>query len=370
MAFTVSIQRVIAQHPFLFILGSFFLMFIGIIIRRIYFHPLSGYPGPFLAKFTQYHQYRGVLKRTSTILQYELLQRYGSPCRIGTNHLIFSDPQSITDIYGQSSQTCLKYPGLYLPFSVTGARNVFNVIDKSLHSRFRRLLANGFAARTLLEREELFMGKINEYIDVAFRPKERQVFDIGPQTHHLFLDIISYLGFGQSLNTLSGANLQVEDDLNAFEIAVPATAMAPGIEHLPLSYLQNALTGVRRLANFSHLMVNDYLQRLSGNDEKENLKQSLLYKFVTSIDEQSGTYLSQIELEEHAIIFLAAGSGTTTTALMWFLWKVGQLPEIRERLVKEIREAFPDPAVSPTYAEVSKLVRTQLLSTRFTAVSH
>lgn len=108
-----------------------------------------------------------------------------------------SNPQSITDIYGQSSQTCLKDLALYGPFSVTGARNVFNVVKKSLHRRERRLLSNRFSTRSLLEREGLFIGKINEYLDITFRPKEGQVIDIRPQTHHLFLDIISYLSFGQ-----------------------------------------------------------------------------------------------------------------------------------------------------------------------------
>lgn len=49
--------------------------------------------------------------------------------------------------------------------------------------------------------------------------------------------------------------------------------------------------------------------------------------------------------------------GTTAAALMWLLWQVGRLPEIHERLAQEIRHAFPDRDVSPTYVEVSKLVR-------------
>ncbi|KAJ8106539.1 hypothetical protein OPT61_g9465 [Boeremia exigua] len=115
--------------------------------------------------------------------------------------------------------------------------------------------------------------------------------------------------------------------------------------------------------DFSHLMVNDYLQRLSGDEEKESLKQSLLYRLVESKDEQTGNSLSQVELEEHAIIFLTVGSETTTAALMWFLWKLGQLPHIRERLAREIRTAFPDPAVSPTHAEISKLSKPYLKHT-------
>ncbi|KAJ4991523.1 benzoate 4-monooxygenase cytochrome [Stagonosporopsis vannaccii] len=327
MSLNFFTQGVIAQHPFLFALGSLGFLLIGTITRRIYFHPLSKYPGPFLGKFSQYYQFKGVIDRNSTVLQYQLLQRYGSPCRVETNHLIFSDVQSVTDIYGQSSQPCLKYPGQYLPFTLTGARNVFNVTEKILHSRFRRLLANGFTARSLLEREELFMGKINEYIDVVFRPNEGRVIDIGPQTYHLFLDIVG----------------------------VAAKAMAPGIEYLPVKFLQDALKGCQRLADFSHSMVNDYLHRLSGDNEKEELKTSLLYRLVNSTDEESGTTLSQVELEEHAIVFLTAGSGTTTAALEWFLWEVGRHPVIQDRLVREIREAFPDPAMSPTYAEVSKL---------------
>lgn len=200
-----------------------------ITLKRIYFHPLSSYPGPFLAKFSPFYIYLGVVQQKRTMLTHKLLQQYGSPCRIATNEIVFSDPASIAEIYGRSSQPCSKDPALYEAFSVTGARNVLNAIGKNLHSRFRRLLANGFAAKTLLEREELFMGKINEYIDLTFSGKEGQVVDIYLQTHYLYLDIISYLSFGQSLNTLRGDNRQVLQDLDSFIEIVPATSFCTWI---------------------------------------------------------------------------------------------------------------------------------------------
>lgn len=358
-SFLVTLKSA-SQNPLYVILGGL-LMILGVIVRRIYFHPLSSYPGPFLAKFSPFYIFLGVARGKRTMMGRELLQRYGSPCRISTNELVYSDPASIAEIYGQSSQPCLKDPSLYEPFSVTGARNVFNAVDKNVHSRMRRLLSNGFAAKTLLEREELFMGKINQFINLAFRGKEGQIVDVYSLSHYLFLDITSYLGFGQSLNTLEGENRDVMQDLEAFITIMPATGYIPGLTYLPVSIVQDALKRVRHLGAISHSMINEYLHRTSGPDQKVDVTQSLLYRLANSVDPETGTSLSQVELEENAILFLAAGSGTTAAALMWLLWQVGRLPEVHKRLAQEIRQAFPNRDVSPTFAELSKLVRVQYL---------
>jgi hypothetical protein len=130
-----------------------------IIVLRIWFHPLSKYPGPFLGKFTDLVTILQVTQNRRTFAQYDLLRRYGAPCRVGTNHLIFADMQSWSDIYGQSSNPCLRNAKFYEALSATGAVNILNAVDRRLYSRLRRLVAHSFSTQALLGSEVTIQRK-------------------------------------------------------------------------------------------------------------------------------------------------------------------------------------------------------------------
>lgn len=73
-------------------------------------------------------------------------------------------------------------------------------------------------------------------------------------------------------------------------------------------------------------------------------------------DEETGTMFSDEELIENAVIFIIAGSGTTASTLLYLIYEMGKRPQMQRRLEKEIRDAFPDPAVLPEYDTATKLV--------------
>lgn len=67
---------------------------------QYFFHPLSRYPGPFLAKFTDYWRFRDVRSRQSHVTRVALHEKHGSLVRVGPNMLSISDPDYIPKIYG------------------------------------------------------------------------------------------------------------------------------------------------------------------------------------------------------------------------------------------------------------------------------
>ncbi|EKG11789.1 Cytochrome P450 [Macrophomina phaseolina MS6] len=72
-------------------------------------------------------------------------------------------------------------------------------------------------------------------------------------------------------------------------------------------------------------------------------------------DKETGTAFSDLELMENALIFLQAGTGTSLTTVLYFVWEVDRHPEVKRRLVDEIRAAFPDPRVFPSFRELDRL---------------
>lgn len=332
------------------------LLFIFIPIRRIWFHPLSAYAGPWFGRFSDVLDYYAIYKGSRTFRQHEMLSRYGSPVRAGTDHLIYADIESWTDIYGPSSHPCLKDAKIYAGFSVLGPPNILSAIDRGVHGRLRRLLAHSFSLRGLAESEQIIMEKVQQYLDVTVEGNQGKPVDILGRTYELYLDIVSRLSFGQSFDCLKGKNSTARQDVATYFTIVPLLAFLPFLRHLPLPGLRRSLAALDRLVEFSSVHVDAYLDMAASKPVNDS-DGTLLGNLAKAMDEETGSKLTREDLVEHSILFLAAGSGTTAATLTFLLWECGRNETFRHRLEEEIRTAFPDPEEIPTYDKASKLVR-------------
>lgn len=85
------------------------------------------------------------MKLNSTVTRHAWTLKYGDVVRVGPNELQFADIPSIKDIYGQTSSVCLKDPAVYGPVTVTGARNVFNALERVEDASIRRQLSHALS---------------------------------------------------------------------------------------------------------------------------------------------------------------------------------------------------------------------------------
>ena len=339
------------------LLGLVLISIAYVIIHRIFFHPLAKYSGPILGKFTDFYLWRSIVLQNKTLHEYELLQRYGNPVRVTTNTLVFGDLKSWADIYGQSSNPCGKDPAFYPLLTATGATNLLNAVHRVEHARIRRLLSHGFALRTILQSESLIATRTEQYINHVFRnvSHAEQTIDIFASLKEHYLDIVSQLSFGKSFECLEEEHSQRADDVDSFFAVVPPTSFFPAIKYLPIKALQEGYQGLERLKHFSRDAVRGFINDLERSDAK-SVKGTLLKNLVTARDEETGTRLSFEELVENAILFIVAGSGTASATTTYFIYECGRRPDVRSKLVEEIRNAFPDPDIVPTYEAAAKLV--------------
>ncbi|KAK4504596.1 hypothetical protein PRZ48_005512 [Zasmidium cellare] len=325
----------------------------GSILRRMFLHPLSGYPGPWLGKFTDIPGMAPVIQRRRTQSNHELLRRYGSCVRLGTNHLLFCARESIVDIYGQSSSPCLKDGALYGGLSVSGAVNLLNAVDREQHARLRRLASHSFSMQSLLKSEALIQEKVDEYVSV-FKDGNSRV-NILERTYMLMLDIVSQFSFGESLDCLNGRNAQAPADVKAFFTVIPPLSFAPFLRYLPIKSIQEGRKGVFRLDSFSRDCVASYLSRQEKHRGDVAKSKLFLERMANAVDAETGTSMTQVELVENATIFLVAGVGTTAATILYLIWECGQQHDVRRKLIEEMRREFPDPSIAPTYEKASKL---------------
>lgn len=360
------------------ILALFLLSVISLSIYRLCFHPLAAYPGPWLGRLTEWNTILASMGGESTRTRHAWSQRYGpGPVRIGPNELLFSDLASVRDIYGQSSRPCLKDPAFYRPFTVCGARNVFNSFERAEHARIRRLFAHAFSlaeVRKMQGRVAPVLGKFLDVLGAAQQLQQQQQGEQGgaPQpvdlyepTSRLFVDIISELSFDESFDTLGGHLVEEAKWADQLQNISALVGMVPFIEWLPVQFVQEAVKARPRMIEFARQRINAFRARLAKGMVKEG---SLLKRVVeTEVDmNDEGEYghgltqpLTDLELMENAIVFIQAGSETSMSSMLYLLYELDRHPAVRERLVKEIRQACASgTATVPRFETIQNLVST------------
>lgn len=347
----ISPSRLVSWHGLGFLGILVLLRSIGLIIYRLYFHPLAKYPGPTSAKISSLYMTALAAKGRATYARYNLHEQYGKVVRTGPNELCFADLGSIKDIYGQGTEPCLKAPFFYDGFTLTGTHSVFSATDRVDHARMRRLLSNGFSQQGVLR----FQGEIVAMIEhfLAIVQSSNQPVELHDLVHSLYLDITSQLSFAKSFNILGGTSHQGAQDIETYFSICPLFGIFPISKYIPFGVFRKAREARPRIVESVQSCIDDFRERLRLGTSQYGL----LRLMVEAKDGETSTAFSDTELIENAVIFITAGSGTSASTLLYLIYEAGKRPEIQRRLEEEIRGAFPDPCVFPVFETATNLVR-------------
>jgi len=324
------------------------------ITYRFFLDPLAKYPGPAIAKLTGFYTMYLAVTGQKTYATYDMHRKYGKVVRIGPNELCFFDLDSIKDIYGQSTQLCTKATAFYGGFTMTGADSVFSTRDRAVHGRMRRLLSYGFSQQGVLQFEQDIRQMVGHYQGIV--GSSPQPVDFYALTQHLFLDITSHLSFAKSFDTLTqGSNPGAEDIFTYFNIC-PLFGEVPIARYLPFGIFRAAKQAQPRIISWAQSRIDEVRAEVRAGTAGHGLLRSM----IEAEDSETGQAFSDEELIENAVIFVLAGSATSATTVLYLLWAVAKHPAVEKRLLREVREAFPDPEVLPEYKDASNLVSTIL----------
>lgn len=178
-------------------------------LYRVYFHPLSRFPGPKIYAFTRlphlYLMYTG--KSHQSVL--ELHRQYGEIVRLSPDELSFIHPDAWRDIYGHGSRSTQgSAPPKHWKWYGSNVNGVESMAQASVpinHSRMRRVFKPAFAERALKEQEPLFMKYVNQLIGnlkKSINDEPLQKFDIVKQFNCKY----AFLQFFQSEMSFSFFN--------------------------------------------------------------------------------------------------------------------------------------------------------------------
>ncbi|OCL14612.1 cytochrome P450 [Glonium stellatum] len=321
-------------HPLLLLLALLgFTVFFYVIYYR-FAHPLSKYPGPYLACLTNwwkvYHTFRLDLHEAVLLLH----EKYGSVVRIGPNDLHFWGPEALAPIYkaGRSMPKTEFYDSF-----TTFNPNLFGTTDDDQHALRRRQLSHGFSMISAREMEPIIdyhMGILRKKLDQC--AKTGQVFDLKEYLGACILDGLGEMAFARSFDSQSTESPAVSNAIRDHIL------LACSIGQLPLQSLTKAaiawspIPWIRRLIQSRQQLKQQCAECVDYRISHPSDRKDLLHSLIKAKDPDTGAELTRLDINTEAFAMLVAGSHSTTGTLGMLFYNLFRNPAALREVTAEI----------------------------------
>ena len=170
--------------------------------------------------------------------------------------------------------------------------------------------------------------------------------DMSRAMQELTLRIVSKCLFSIDLSS------QLEPLSNAFDGVIgSSSSMAEDLLNI---HIDNPVTGYgKRRAAIRQLDILIYTMIAQRRDNYGDYNDVLSMLVSAQNGEEPGMKLSEKQIHDHILTFLAAGHETTAIALVWTFYLLSQYPQVRIRLQDEIRSVFA--GREPTLEDLARI---------------
>ncbi|KAI3325430.1 cytochrome P450 [Xylariaceae sp. AK1471] len=310
-------------------------------IYRIWFHPLSKFPGPPLLSALYFpYRYNSLIKGSWVRRLPALHRKYGPIIRIAPNHLAIDGAVAWPEIYAHrpggkqeySRPAGLIFPGDHL--SLLGA-------PREDHRRMRRQLSLAFSDGALSEQEATITRYVDMFLDKLQEHSQGGThLNIVEWLNFMTFDIIGHLAFSDSFHSLEN---------NAYHPWVRSIFLGVrGIEFSRFLGGYPVLKMFMSMFSINSIKASDDGRMAAMEKTIARMKQGVESKsgqrdFVTCMMQKlrSGEPgMSEQEILATTPILVIAGSETTGSALAGLWFYLSQNPSAYNVLVKEVRSTF------------------------------
>lgn len=316
---------------------------LGLVVYRLWFHPLSSYPGPKLwAASTIPYVYTSGVAGSAVHKIDKFHRKYGPIVRIGPNRLVLDGSIAWPQIYAHRSGSKLEYektPGVFaegIDISIIAAPH-------DVHRRQRRQLGHAFSDTAMYEQEPT----LKKYIDLlSKRVREHAVagksMNIIQWLNFTTFDVIGDLALGEPFGSLEGSTyhpwvLGIFKGIRA-DSFLWACRNYPTFAPLLIGLFGRGQKEVGDMAR--HLAWTKGGARMALGEEPKGRRDFMTYMLRKNRDGEPG--MSPVEIMANSISLILAGSETTASALSGFFFYLGMTPRVKQLVMEEIRSTFQD----------------------------
>ncbi|RWA04976.1 hypothetical protein EKO27_g10123 [Xylaria grammica] len=333
-----------------------------VILYRLYFHPLAGYPGSKFAAIStsSWEFYWNYYHNGRMLFEIERLHKvYGPVIRIGVNDLHVSDPEVYQDLTRINSGFT-KDVGFYLTISLPGTS--IGETNPEKHRVRRKVLSPALSGTRVQELAPAVLRKAKELLSRFESASDTSSPVCVTSAAKAFtMDIISKIVLGQELGCVADPSFRNEltKHLNAvFRMGWTATAF-PRLSALalqilsmtsvlpfpvPLASLKRSCLSITKeyldIFNPKHV-ARGTAARIGGRNTNNNSRSAVIDVLMDPTNVESHNVPSLDELNDEILMLLIAGNDTTSNAVIFAIYQIATHSTVRQRLFKELKEALP-----------------------------
>jgi cytochrome P450 len=336
---------------------------ISLAVYRLYFHPLSRFPGSKLAALTLWYEfYYDVVKRGQHIWQIEAMhRRYGPIIRLNPHEVHIDDPEFFDEIYTTSSRPRDKYRWWTNLASARGSG--FATVRHDLHRLRRGVLNPYFSKRSVVRLEPVITAKISKLNRRFARASQTsEVVRLDVAFMALATDILCSYAFAEDTGYLDEPDFKLEwkeTVLGGFENAALMRQfpwILPLVASLPIWLVENGHKGAAFVMRFQQ-KVKRLVQAVldeEADDKPGEDSQRTMFHTLRDCDLPPSEKTLQRFCDEGEIL-LGAGGETTAKTLTTIIFYLVQNPALLSRLRQELRSVMPDPNSVPEWKILESL---------------
>jgi cytochrome P450 len=216
-------------------------------------------------------------------------------------------------------------------------------IDGEKHRQQRRAVQPAFHKKRV-EGYAAIMEQYTQELLKTWHPGD--TVDISRSMQALTLRIVSKCLFSIDLSSQLGPLSDAFDG-----VIGSSTSVAEDLLNIRID---NPITGYgRRMAAMRQLDMLIYTLIAQRRDDDRDYQDVLSMLMSAQSGEEPGRKLTEKQIHDHILTFLAAGHETTAIALVWTFYLLSQYPQVRIKLQDEIRSVLADR--EPTFDDLAKL---------------
>ncbi|KAK3389163.1 cytochrome P450 [Podospora didyma] len=331
-------------------------------VRRVWFSPLSGFPGSKFAALTLWNEfYWDVVKRGTFMWRIEEMhKKYGPIVRINPYEIHIMDPDFYHELYA-SNRALDKYRWWTNLAGADGSG--FSTVPHSLHRLRRSAMDPFFSARSVTQLEPVLRSKV-EKLSARFQglADTKEILRLDAAFMALTMDIICDYAFAKDRKYLDEPDFQLrwkETIIGAFEggaLGRQFPWMLPLMKKLPLSVVSAMNPAVGYLFQWQAGVKEGVKPILEHADEVSKTGEASRTIFHTLRDSDLPAEEKTLQrLCDEGEILTGAGSETTAMAITRIFFYLKHVPETLATLRREVDHAIPDASDIPTWAELQSL---------------